>query len=364
MLTSKALCSLLALGFLGTACGSRAGSVKFQPANPLTLYSIDPAPIPKLMVRDRFGKPLEPQPAIQLSVAPAGILVVDRNELVPIRNGHVVLTAKVADSTIAASLPIEIRLIVRLEIKCATESCSHGVGEVFDMDAVPLTGEVPVSGVQVTWNSSDPRVAEPMPQPGRFRAVGPGKAEIIAGIASTRAARTVKVYAPADKLEIKCPPERAADGKRCSVMLGHSFKMLAEASGGGVAIDEPSIRWMSSSDEIATVDATGEVFGSSVGDVVISGKTGTASTSIKVSVFPKRELHPMCLGTRRYVVRDVPVYQEHWQGQSVVKVTMRCDTQKGAPCVLTQTRIAVPKMAELQEIADECCCKVESRYGY
>jgi hypothetical protein len=353
--------TVLCIAIAMAACGSKPQSIAFESSGPLTLYSIDPSPVPKLIVRDARGRPLDPKPQIQLSAAPAGVVVVDRNEIVPIRNGHVYLMAKVVGSTLSTSMAIDVKLIVRLDVRCANESCSHGIGETFDMEAVPLTGEVPVTGVDVQWTLSDPKVVEII-KPGRFRAVGAGKTEIIASIATTRVARTIKVYAPADKLTVRCPPERSTDG-RCSVILGHSFKVLATASGGGVTIDQPTVKYTSSSEDIATVDSTGEVFGSAVGEAIIRGEIGATSSSLAVSIVPKRTLHPMCLGNGRILARDIPVMAERWNSSYVQRVTMRCDTQKGVECVTSQTRIATPKMAELREIGEECCCKlVESPY--
>ena len=152
-------------------------------------------------------------------------------------------------------------------------------GDSFTLDlAVSDSGGRPVAGRSAAWSSSDPAIAT-VDRGGQVRALAAGTANITARVDEVTDSLTLHVRPPSvAAVQLQAPRELLA-GRR--VTLTATPLDRAERP-----LGDRQIRWTSSDERVATVDATGGVTAHQPGTVTLTAACEGREASASLSVLP------------------------------------------------------------------------------
>lgn len=152
-------------------------------------------------------------------------------------------------------------------------------GDSFTVDlAVSDSGGRPVAGRSAAWSSSDPAIAT-VDRGGQVRALAAGTASITARVDEVTDSLTLHVRPPSvAAIQLQAPRELLA-GRRATL----SATPLDRAQR---PLGERQIRWTSSDDRVATVDAAGTVTAHQPGIVTLTASCEGSEASTPLSVMP------------------------------------------------------------------------------
>ena len=194
----------------------------------------------------------------------------------------------------------------RIALTAAQDTVEPGDSFTLDL-AVSDSGGRPVPGRSAAWSSSDPAIAT-VDRGGNVHAVAAGTASITARVDEVTDSLTLHVRPPSvAAIELRAPRELLA-GRRAAASatpLDRAQRPLAERP----------VRWSSSDDSIATVDATGTVTAFRPGAVTLTASCEGREASAPLSVVPvpaatislDEETEPLEIGEEcqlRATVRD------------------------------------------------------------
>lgn len=248
----------------------------FLDAVPPLVTTAEPLPLPAVEVRDREGRRLEPQPEVELSVAPVTVATIDRGRWVALGNGDATLVARVG--AVRASAQTRVRVVDRVELECARPSCNLQVGEPLTMNArLWSRGATVAAPAAIQWQIK-PAGFVRMDTPGRLIATAPGASVVEARVGPVVARRDVIVAGPLDTLRVECPTAflqrpTGAPNAVCTLRRGASVPLDVIASGGGQPIADVGVDWHSSAAHIVGAEA-GRVFAQSPGRAEITASVG------------------------------------------------------------------------------------------
>jgi uncharacterized protein YjdB len=152
-------------------------------------------------------------------------------------------------------------------------------GDSFTLDlAVSDSGGRPVAGRSAAWSSSDPAIAT-VDRGGQVRALAAGTASITARVDEVTDSLTLHVRPPSvAAIQLQAPRELLA-GRRATL----SATPLDRAQR---PLGERQIRWTSSDERVATVDAAGTVTAHQPGTVTLTAACEGSEASVALSVMP------------------------------------------------------------------------------
>ena len=277
------------------------------PAGPVDFGAADSAAPAEVVITRRPPRALRPTATTRLAaevrdlagraVAGAGIIWSSSDSTVVwvnartgkargLRPGEARITAangEWRDSATIAVRPVNARLPAAASITIAPRAPLQ-VGDSTLLDAVVLgsTGDT-LAGADVTWSSSDGRVAAVEPSTGMVRARAPGTVLILARSGDETTLSELTVF------PVAAAAVRIAGGRPLAV--GETLALRADAldANGGTLAGRPAV-WTSSDSGVAAVNAaTGMVAARAPGMVEIRATSGGKSASVRLAVFARPE---------------------------------------------------------------------------
>ncbi|MYJ91382.1 MAG: Ig domain-containing protein, partial [Gemmatimonadetes bacterium] len=193
-----------------------------------------------------------------------------------VSNGSATITAH--SGTVSASVPVTVMQSAGSIAIEPAMAVLMSLGETVQLSATVLDGNgQPVAGAVVTWSSSDVSVATVSAQ-GLVTAVSNGSATVTARSGSVSTSVPVSVMQSAGSIVIE--PSSAT-----LMSLGETVQVSASVlDGNGQAVAGAAVEWSSSDASVATVSAQGLVTALANGSVTVTARSGSASTSIPVTV--------------------------------------------------------------------------------
>ncbi len=149
----------------------------------------------------------------------------------------------------------------------------YGLGRVVSVggDVVDKKGEI-VPGLNVAWESSDPKVATVDPQTGSVKTVSAGKATITARLDKPPLEAKVALEV-VDVASVHVSPQRMT----LAGPAGTTFPLVLDAKAStGAPLSMPA-EWTSSDPKVATVDASGVVTSVAEGKTTVKAAIGDVS---------------------------------------------------------------------------------------
>jgi uncharacterized protein YjdB len=146
-----------------------------------------------------------------------------------------------------------------------------------------------LSGQSLSWLSNDPAVIFVDSTTGRVRAIGPGRARVVAAIGTSQDSATIVVHAGATKPSGGEPrlPASLVMAPHDPIQAGDTTTLsLAVQDAAGKPIRGARITWSSSEPAVAEVDAGGRVRAHSPGSTLIIARSGSESAMNSLTVLP------------------------------------------------------------------------------
>jgi hypothetical protein len=373
----RALHLLMMLAFpLCVGCEQKAASITVEPV-PGPILSIDPLPLPSVVVLDEKGQPLEKQPELVFSTLPPGVMQVSNGQLLPLSNGSSLLMVQVKDQELSASVAVEISLLQSIELKCAgNPACAYLPGEEIQLNARMLSAGTALQGVTAAWKSSDEGVVRVL-GPGKLRTVAPGTAQVrVEGPNQISATQAVHVVQPT-RISVSC-----IDNPGCTVPAYDSLRLKAEVFGDEHPLPQVAVQWSSSDIEVARVDSAGKVEALKEGSVVMTASGAglraeqplqVGAPTIRRVIVSRADESPAAPQKASALCGDMKIdVHITYQAEGTIpgtpfssSITGTCSSGGGLDCANQQlnalgkaTRDAVK--AGLSRINAACCCKLQT----
>ena len=278
---------------ISTACGNDT------PTEPETPEPPPPAPVPtriavtpasvtldavgqpaelSAQVFDQYNAPMAGAVVIWTSGDDAVAMVSTTGQVTAAGNGNTTITAQ--SGSASATVNVTVMQSAQSIVIDPPTATFTAIGDTVQLAATILDGnDQPITGVAISWNSSDPGVAT-VDDEGQVTAVGNGSTEITArsGGASTSANLTVMQAAHSVVIE----PQKAT-----LMAVGETEQLTATVlDRNEQPVDGVAISWTSSDPGVATVDEEGLVTAVSSGDARITASHGdlTDTAQIKVDI--------------------------------------------------------------------------------
>ncbi len=371
-----------ALAILTVGCAKPAAIV-FEPAEPVSITDAKGAPMPKIVVKDDEGKPMEGAAAPKLTFAPDGVVSVDGATLKPARNGKTTLMASIDDGP-TGKLSIQVFVVDSISLTCP-EPCTVKVGATIKPIAAATGLGLPLIG-DLAWSSSAASVAEVDPAHGAVTGKAPGAAIITAKLGDKSATIEVTVVPNVDELRLFCPwppfvavrkagqPPPAEPPVSCETIMGETIGLRVEPWGSG-KLQSAEVLWTASS--AAVTVAKGEVTARAVGGAAVEAKVGELAVELPVSVYDvKRKRRPgaaECADAATYTsAASIALPLKDEAGAAVPPRAFLCANAAAASCVksgvadiVKATSPLTPDLAAsllehaLAERGRRCCCRVD-----
>jgi alpha-amylase len=153
-----------------------------------------------------------------------------------------------------------------------------GNTKTFSAQPKDAAGEL-VTDVVLAWSSSDTTVAT-VDQSGVVKGVTPGTIQIAASAQGINGYATVTTV-PIPVAKIVVTPSKPTVTAKSTVQLADTCKDAA-----GHVLSGRTVSWASDEVSVATVSSTGLVSGVKSGTAHITASSGSASTSVSLTVFP------------------------------------------------------------------------------
>jgi hypothetical protein len=318
------------------ACTPEPASIVFLGGVPSLVTTADPRPLPEVEVRDRDGRRIEPQPKVEVSIAPVAVATVDRGKWVALGNGDATMVARVGE--VRATAQIRVRVVDRVELECARPSCNVQVDEPLTMRARLWSRGATVAAPSAVQWTVTPAGSVRMDTPGQLATIAPGASVVEARVGPAVARREVIVAGPLDSLRVLCPTAfllrpTGTPQAVCTLRRGVTVPLDLEASGGGQPIADTGADWHSSAEHVVGVEA-GRVFAQSPGRAEVTASVGALRSAPLVI-----EVIDACVG---------PWFAHELSSFDVVY----CRGRDASVCL--QRIVRARNLS--QEALDSCCC--------
>ena len=227
-------------------------------------------------VQDQFGWAMQGA-QVTWSTSDDAVATVDTGGLVTaVGNGAVAVAATSGSASGTAAVTVE---QVVAQVTVTPDSVAFGaLGDTVRVAGAAVDGNGHgVSGVEISWSTSDDAVAT-VDTGGLVTAVGNGAVAVAAtsGSASGTAAVTVEQVVA----QVTVTPDSVAFGA-----LGDTVRVAGAAvDGNGHGVSGVEISWSTSDDAVATVDTRGLVTAVGNGAVAVAATSGSASGTAAVTV--------------------------------------------------------------------------------
>ena len=284
--TAALLAVLLAAGLsLTTACGDDAvepansvvTSITVSPATS-TLQSLGETVQLTATVRDQSGQAMSGVSIWWTSGDPAVATVEASTGLVTaVANGTATATATAGSVSGTATVTVD-QVLTEVVIRPATDTLV-AFGDTLRLlaEAVDANGN-PVGAPEFAWASGDTLVAI-VDQEGLVRGVSAGEAEITASFAEMTGRAQLIVVLPAPTTVVISPDTVELNG------IGRGIQFTAEVRDqAGRAMEDVPVLWTSSDTLVATVDQTGLVTATGIGEAMITAKADSVAGAALVTV--------------------------------------------------------------------------------
>jgi uncharacterized protein YjdB len=188
------------------------------------------------------------------------------------------------------------------------------VAEVRDVHG-SILGQHPVS-----WSSTDSAVASVDSASGTVRAIGPGRAQIVATAGTRRDTARIVVHA-GGKQAVRAPapevePVSLTMAPHDPVRVGDTTTLVVAAvNGAGKPLRRVRVTWSSSEPGVADVDAAGRVRAYSPGSTLIIARSGSESAMGSLTVLPASVASVSITGARPLKVGDTLALQAEARDQ-------------------------------------------------
>ena len=254
-----------------------AGSISIEPSS-ATLMAIGETVQLSASVLDGNGQPVAGA-TVEWSSSDEAVATVSGQGLVTaVANGSATVMAR--SGSASASIPVTVMQSAgSIAIEPSMAATLMSLGETLQLSATVLDGNgQPVSDATIEWLSSDEYVATVSAQ-GLVTAVANGSVTVTARSGGASASIPVTVMQSAGSIAIE--PSMAAT----LMSLGETLQLSATVlDGNGQPVSDATIEWLSSDASVAIVSGTGLVTAVGNGSATITARSGSASTSIPVSV--------------------------------------------------------------------------------
>lgn len=307
--------------------------------------SAEKLPLPVAVVRDEAGAVMEPAPLLEYTVSPPGIVAVQGSHLLPIQSGSALLQVATKKGSAVARVPLEVRLVDRIDLSCPSTGCAFRVGDEVLIGATLFSEGVALKGVTARWTVEPSYLLEAI-EPGRFRARQAGRGRVMAAAGQVRGVREVRVAAPVDRIELLCPPLFLVQGpgldRVCTVRQGKNVVLEVKATGQGEPVPEPPVHFVSDDTDIARVGGSGSVFAAGAGRTEIRVTSGAVSATLPLEVLPS------CLGNWKWMSLET----RDERGWIVSRRELWCRSFQPRTCLDR----AISLRGATQEAFEACCC--------
>lgn len=289
------------VGMLAAACTQKPATLEFEGVAPTTIETVDAIPLPKVVVKDDSGEPLDEQPPVDWSTKPEGIVQVAGGTISPIKSGETTLIARVKDTDVKLAQPIKVQLVDRITITCEPETCRFAPGDRFRLRAQAKSGDEVVEGLSFEWTSDATRIVEAVGR-GEFVAKEAGMTKVQAAARGIVAHQNVVIESPVDKLIVICPsppsafvaPSAASASKpSCVVKAGDTINLVTEVRGAGEVVERRA-SWASTNPTYVDVSG-GRISGVKEGAAIVEARVENLLVSMPVEV--RRAASEKCEGT-------------------------------------------------------------------
>lgn len=334
---------IVGVGIAGAGC-KKLATLDFEPASAIVIDSDKGAPLPKVVGKTADGELIELDQPVALAVLPVGVVELQRDKLVPMKNGKAKVTATAGEIT--SSVDVTVRIIDEVRASCPFNPCVIRVG-----DAVQLVGQVMGLGAnydsEVVWTSSSDAVVKlDESVKGKALGVAPGKATLTVEAAGKQASVEVEVRSPVDEVRLFCPwPPMMVSAKAggmaaikdrsCAAAVGERMKLMVEAIAAGVPSVDERAEWSSSDASVSVVQ--GELTPDHVGGAVVSVRAANAFLEVPVAVSPQKRGAPPCDDTAVAWTSDASPVGKAAPADAAWEepVSLRCQGRAGTECVTT-----------------------------
>jgi serine/threonine protein kinase len=196
--------------------------------------------------------------------------------------GHVEPEPGAGGVTTDSGTPASVTITRRPSAPLPPGSSTRLLAEVRD-----LAGRL-VPGASVRWLSTNPAAAVVDSATGRLRAMGAGRAQVIAASGAWRDSVVIAVQSASAQPAGSRSPASLAMSPHPALRVGDTTTMVAVPLDlNGRRIRAPRLSWSSSQPSVAAIDTgTGQLRALAPGTVLISALSGTQSATLELEVLP------------------------------------------------------------------------------
>ncbi|HZI72654.1 MAG TPA: Ig-like domain-containing protein, partial [Gemmatimonadales bacterium] len=215
-----------------------------------------------------------------------------------------------ADSSSPASITIVQRPATPLQLGTTADL----VAEVRDVH-----GDI-LGGHPISWSSTDSAVASVDSASGTVRAIGPGRAQIVATAGTRQDTARIVVHA-GGKQPVRAPgptvePVSLTMAPHDPIRVGDTTTLVVAAvNGAGKPLRRVRVTWSSSEPRVADVDAAGRVRAYSPGSTLIIARSGSESAMGPLTVLPASVASVNITGAQPLKVGDTLTLRAEAQDQ-------------------------------------------------
>ena len=201
-----------------------------------------------------------------------------------VSNGMAEITAKSGNLSASASITVSEPVATSLTIEPATHTL-EAIGDTVELAAVVLDQhENAMEDVSVTWSSGDDAVAT-VDENGLVTAVDNGMAEITAQAGDAIGTASITVAQVPAGISIEVAPDATT-----LTEIGQTLQLMVSVSDANEnAIAEPAVTWMSSDENVVTVDEVGLVEAVGNGMAEVTAASGDVSAMVSITVMAPTE---------------------------------------------------------------------------
>lgn len=237
---------------------------------PMQVTTLAPIPLPKAIVKDVDGAVLDDE--VEITIAPAGIVELRDQILVPHRAGTVTVIWKTKNGK-TTSAPLAVRPVDRVELRCVP-TCRVVEGDKIAVQATAYAGTGPLLDIDVAVSVIDPTIVAL--DDNKLTGLKAGTARIEARVGEHVASETVEVRGRANAVEVNCPTiytvTDIGDGKTmdvCYVTKTRTVTFKAQAMSGTEKMPDDRVTYDILNSKIADVASNGTVVGREAGQTAL-----------------------------------------------------------------------------------------------
>lgn len=210
------------------------------------------------------------------------VATVDKNGVVTgLTEGNVTITATVGGESGTTNLKV-LRPVTSVAVSAAGDAKSLNVAGTLQLtEAVIGWGNIPVTGRDVAWTSSDDAIAT-VDAAGIVTGVAAGDVTITATVGGVAGTISLKIIMPVKSVEVSAADDAETVEVGATLQLSETVLGLDDKE-----LTGREVTWTSSNEAFATVDEDGVVTGVAAGAVTITatveGKVGTIALTVEAA---------------------------------------------------------------------------------